>query len=94
MKSKLLENDHWYISDLWLKYLESTISGLLKIDDNMWCKFKEAMLYCFLPEQSKKSFIFRQGAGNLQGVIGFNIKSTPSKIFYGNGYFERPSWKK
>jgi hypothetical protein len=34
MKPKLHENDHQYLSDLWLKYLESTINGLFKIDDN------------------------------------------------------------
>ncbi len=43
MKPQLHESDHWYISDLWLKYLESTISGLFKIDDNKWCKFRGAL---------------------------------------------------
>ncbi len=39
MKPKLHQNDHPYISDLWLKYLESTISGLLKIDVNACANF-------------------------------------------------------
>jgi hypothetical protein len=43
-EKKIIKN-HWYISDLWLKYLESTISGLLKIDNNVWCNFRGAMLY-------------------------------------------------